>query len=302
MTYDIQPLSAEKFLKAALKYMEQFRGTYIYDAIVRDYKEKTDQVDAGYGQWLKQMLRFVRQKYNLKGNRILDFGCGTGELTVRMRCLGYEAYGLDVHEKHLELARILAAENGLSEEMFILNGPNKLPFADANFDIVTMFSALEHLDESTLSWLIPELKRICRGIVYVLVPNRLKPTDDHTGLRFVPWMPRWLVAWYVKIRGRKRGYFISRDKSWDVYYRSFRGIVNLFGQEGFVLDFPPDEVIYPPLDKTPPITRIGKHLTLGSRRIFIGVSLPTGLMLKLGCPKQAFYPYLNLIFISQIWK
>ncbi|MBV1735320.1 MAG: class I SAM-dependent methyltransferase [Candidatus Desulforudis sp.] len=301
MTHSIQPLRAERFLLCALEYMEPFRGTYIYNAIVRDYREKTDQEDAGYGQWLKQLLEFLQINYNLKGSRILDLGCGTGELTVRMRCLGYGAYGLDVHEKHLRLAKILAMENGSSEEMFILNdlNSNKLPFADTELDIITMFSVLEHLDDSTLNWLLPELKRICRGVVYVLVPNRLKPVDDHTGLRFVPWMPRWLAAGYLKIRSKKHGYFISQGGDWDVYYRSFFRIVSLFRRHGFVLDFPSDEVIYPPLDKAPPITRIGKHLKIGSRNIFIGIPLPWRTMMRLGYPKQAFYPYLNLIFIPQ---
>ena len=299
MTYDIQPLRTERFLKVALEYMEPLRGTHIYDAIVRDYKEKTDQIDAGYGRWLKQMLRFVTQNYSLKDTQILDLGCGTGELTVRMRCLGYEAYGLDVHEKHLELAKILAAENGLNKEIFILNSSNKLPFADASFDIVTMFSVLEHFNDPTLSWLLPELKRICRGIVYVLVSNRLKLTDDHTGLKFVPWMPRWIAVNYVKMRNKKHGYFISRNGSWDVYCRGFFRIVSLFRRYGFIIDFPPEELIYPPLDKVSPIIQIGKCLMIKSRNIFIGIPLPWRIMIKLGCPKQFFYPYLNLIFITQ---
>lgn len=301
MVRNVQPLRAEKFLKAALEYMEPLKLTYIYRAIVRDFKEKTEQVDAGYGRWLQRMLAFIKEQYNL-GKRILDFGCGTGELTVQMRLLGYDVYGLDVHEKHLELAQILAEENGFSKEMFILNKSNKLPFEDNSIDIMTMFSMIEHLDDEILEWLLPELKRICRGIVYILVPNRLKPVDDHTGLKFVPWMPRWLAVHYVKMRGRKHGYFISQNKSWDVYYRSFFRIVTLWIRQGFILEFPPDEVIYPPLDRTPPITRIGKHFRIGSKSIFIGIPLPYNPMMKLGWPKQVFYPYLNLIFIPQKGK
>ncbi|MEW6675151.1 MAG: methyltransferase domain-containing protein [Nitrospirota bacterium] len=299
MSQSIQPLKAERFLKAALEYMEPLKGTYIYNAIVRDYMEKTDHADGGYGHWLEYVLSFITQRYNLKGKRILDFGCGTGELTVRMRCLGYQSYGLDVHEKHLELAKILAKENGIPDDIFILNHANKLSFSDDYFDIVTMFSVLEHIDDFTLAWLLPELKRICRGVIYVLVPNRLKPTDDHTGLRFVPWMPRRLAVRYVKMRGRKHGYFISRDSSWDVYYRSFPKIISIFHQYGFTLDFSPDAVVYPPLDRAPPITRIGRHLKLGARKVFIGIPLPLRIMMKLGYPKQAFYPYLNLIFVPQ---
>jgi len=298
MSHGIQPLKVEKFLKAALEYMEPLKGTYIYNPVVRDFYEKTDQLNAGYGSWLERLLMFTTQRYNIKGKHILDLGCGTGELTVRMNLLGYQAYGLDIHEKHLELAKILAEKNGLSRDILILNRANKLPFSNGDFDIITMFSVLEHIDDNTLSWLLPELKRVCR-VVYVLVPSRLKPTDDYTGLRFVPWMPRWLALRYVKMRGKKHAYLISQDGSSDVYYRGFFRIVSLFRQHGFTLDFPPDNVVYPPLDTAPPITRIGKHFVLGTKKVFIGIPLPYKTMMKLGYPKQAFYPYLNLIFIPQ---
>lgn len=301
MSSNIRPLRAEKFLKAALEYMEPFRGTYIYDAIIRDFIQKTGQADAGYGQWLKQMLEFVTQKYNLrKRSKILDFGCGTGELTVQMRCLGYEAYGLDMHQKHLELAKILAKENGLPEDIFVLNKSKYLPFDNNSFDIITMFSVLEHLNNNTLKWLLPELKRICSGVVYVLAPNRLKITDDHTGLHFVPFLPHWLAALYVKSRGRKYRYFISESGTWDVYYRSYSCIVSLFKKYGFKVIFPPYEVIFPPLEQQCPlISEIDGNLRLGTKRLFIKIPLPYRMIMKLGYPKQAFYPYLNLIFIPE---
>ncbi|NPV29969.1 MAG: hypothetical protein HPY58_10030 [Firmicutes bacterium] len=57
----IYPLKAEKFLNAALKHYEAIKGSYIYNAIVRDLWQKTDQVNAGYGQWLRQMLEVDTQ-------------------------------------------------------------------------------------------------------------------------------------------------------------------------------------------------------------------------------------------------
>ncbi len=291
------PLQAEKFLQAAWEYLEPFKGTYLYDAMVRDFMEKTGRVDAGYRQWLDRMLRFLVQNYALTGNCVLDFGCGTGELTVHIRSLGYEAYGLDVHEKHLKLARILAEENGFSPEMFILSASERLPFPDKSVDVVTMFSVLEHLDDSTLKKLLPEFRRICRGVIYVLVPNRLKSIDDHTGLEGVPVMPRWLAAAYVKMRGEKHRYFISRSQSWDVHYRTLGRIASIFRRYGFALAFPPDDLIYPPLEKSPPVTHIGWSVRIRSKGIFIGMRLPRETLMRWGWPRQAFYPYLNLIFI-----
>lgn len=296
MNRNIQPLKAERFMKVALEYIKPYKDVYIYNLIIRDYLEKTEQVDAGYGRWLQHLVTYLVRHYNLKAQpHILDFGCGTGELTVRMNTLGFQAIGIDNHEKHLELARILAKENNLPETIFILNKDNKLPFSDNSFDIITMFSVLEHLSDATLKWLLPELRRVCRGVIYMLVPNKLKIGDDHTGLRFVPWMPKWLARMYIKMHGRKNKYFISTSGSWDVYYRTFSRIKFLFKEYGFNLELPPDNLFYPP---SPQVIRLGKTLRLGTKTIFIGLPSPWRLMIKLGWPKQAFYPILNLIFTS----
>ncbi len=298
MSKSIKPLQSEKFMKAVLEYMEPFQGTHNYQPIINGHMEKTEQIEAGYGRWLQNLLTYLVQQFNLgKQPRILDLGCGTGELVVRMNVLGFEATGIDLHEKHLELARILAKENSLPDTLFVLNKSNRLPFEDNSFDVITLFSVLEHLSDATLKWLLPELKRICWGVMYVLVPNRLKITDDHTRLHFVPWMPHWLATLYVKSRGHKHRYFISESSTWDVYHRGYGRVVSLFQNYGFSVKFPPDKVIYPLLEQCPPIFQIGGNLRLCKKKFFVGVPLPYNAIIKLGYPKQAFYPYFNLIFV-----
>lgn len=287
-------------MSEVLEYMAPLKGTHIYDAMERGHLEKTERIDAGYGRWLQELLEHITDTYNLGDHpRILDVGCGTGELVVRMNVLGFDATGVDLHERHLVLARILAEENDLPNTLFVSNNGNDLPFENNSFDIVTLFSVVEHLSDTTLSQLLPELKRICCGILYVLVPNRLKLTDDHTGLRFVPWMPRWLATLYVKSRGPKYQYYISESATWDVYHRSYGRVVSLFQNYGFTVRFPPDNIVYPPLDQVPPIRRIGKNLRFRNKNIYIGAPLPHRLMTRFRYPKQGFYPYLNLIFVSE---
>ena len=299
MSEDIRPLEARRFRKAVLDYLSPCKRTRLYDVMVNDHLQKLELIDAGYGCWLKRLLPYLVNYYGLQGKRILDMGCGTGELTVRMNLLGFETMGIDVHGRALDLAKILAVENGLPETTFVENNAERLPFAENSFDIVTMFSVLEHVDDQMLiNSLLPELKRICRGLVYVLVPNRLKVSDDHTGLRFVCWMPKSLAEMYIKARGSKYRYFISASGLWDVSYRTLGRISSLF-QRGFLLDFPSEEVIYPPLDKTPMITRIGKNVKLGDRKIFIGFPIPWKLMVRMGYPKEGFFPYLNLVAIPR---
>ena len=299
MSEDIRPLEGRRFIKAVLDFLAPAQRAKLYDFWVRDHLGKLELIDAGYGRWLQHLLPYLVNRYGLQGKRVLDLGCGTGELVVRMNLVGFDTVGIDVNERTLDLARILAVENGLPETIFVKSNTDRLPFAENSFDIVTMFSVLEHIDDQTLiNRLLPELKRVCRGVVYILVPNKLKPSDDHTGLRFVSWMPKRLAEVYIKARGPKYRYFLSASGSWDVSYRTFSRISSLLHHD-FLLDYPSEEVIYPPPDKAPMITRIGKDVKIGDRKIFIGVPIPWKLMVKMGYPKETFYPYLNLIAIPR---
>src|SRR5262245_45754770 len=157
------PLKAEQFLEAVRTSLAPAKGTYIYEACIRNYLEKTSPTDSsGYVRWLSRLLPYLSKQYSLRGNRVLDFGCGTGELTVLMTLLGCDATGIDVHAKDIRLAKILANENGLSESIFVCSEDEKsLPFEDNSFDIITMISVLEHMTDDALKRLVPELARIC---------------------------------------------------------------------------------------------------------------------------------------------
>jgi 2-polyprenyl-3-methyl-5-hydroxy-6-metoxy-1,4-benzoquinol methylase len=291
------PLRAEKFLRALQAMLEPARGTYICEAVIRDSHEKTNLADSsGYVGWLRRLMTYLSKQPGVSGARTLDVGCGTGELTVLMRLLGFDAVGIDVHERHIGLARMLAEENGLSPEMFICHEGNRLPFADKSFDMITMISVLEHLDDVTLSKLVPELARICAGILFVQAPNSASFRDDHTGLLFVPAMPNRLARSYVAVRGRRYRYNISASGSWDVNYRSFDQAVRSF-QPHFDYNLSPDGCCYPQTPSEYSPTWIGKRFHAFDREMFFGLPLPwRQFRISRGYPKQAYYPYLNLTF------
>jgi len=291
------PIRAERFLRELKASLAPAKGTYIYDACIRDSLEKTSPEDpSGYVEWLRRLLTVLAQGKNGSGPKTLDVGCGTGALTVLMKLLGFDATGIDVHQQHVQLAKGLADENGLSPDMFVCNRGEKLPFPDQSFDIVTMISVLEHLDDAALAALVPELARVCRGLLFVQAPNSASLRDDHTGLLFVPWMPRWLARAYVAGRGKRYRYYISSSGDWDVHYRNFDQATSVFGS---CFDFSPSppECCYPqtPAEFSP--TKIGKRIRLSDRELFIGVPLPwRQFRISRGYPKEAYDPYLNLIF------
>ena len=289
------PLEAKRFLEAVRTRLEPLRGTRVYEPIQRDILAKTEQVDAGYARWLGQLLPYLVSECGVRGTpKILDFGCGLGELTVLMNTLGYETVGIDLHEEHLELARLLARENGIPESRFVLHDGGRLPFQDKAFDLVTLFVVLEHLSDDVLERVLPELARVCSGGIFVQVPNRFQTKDDHTALRLVPWMPRRMAEWYVRLRGSSHRYAISRDETWDVHYRTYASIRRRLERHGLGVRFVRDELVYPPLDVAKPLFPLeGKPPW--KRAVFALVRVGAQLLARERAPRQAWYPYLNLL-------
>ena len=100
-------------------------------------------------------------------SRVLDLGCGRGGVVERLGATGQWS-GCDPDWRSLEEHRVthLRRSQALSE---------RLPFADAAFDIVIASWVLEHLVEPALTF--AEVARVLRpgGRFFFLTPNRRHP-------------------------------------------------------------------------------------------------------------------------------
>jgi SAM-dependent methyltransferase len=98
------------------------------------------------------------------GARVLDVGCGVGQVVGRLTDAGYEGYGVDVSKPNIERAR------QVSERCQLYDG-NKLPFADQFFASVGALNVLEHVDEPEA--FVSELVRVTEidGRIVLSSPN-----------------------------------------------------------------------------------------------------------------------------------
>jgi SAM-dependent methyltransferase len=98
------------------------------------------------------------------GMRVLDVGCGRGEILRHCARLGARAYGVDYAPVAVHIARELAAGEG--EERGIAGvyqaDAKWLPFPASWFDRVLMFDLVEHLHPWELDQALAEVRRVLR--------------------------------------------------------------------------------------------------------------------------------------------
>ena len=135
--------------------------------------QQTYQNNQAYAEFLSGWDEGFYAKYAdtlkpaLPGARVLDIGCGVGQVVNRLTQAGYESYGVDVSQPNLERAR------KISERCQLYDG-KQLPFPDSHFTSAGALNVLEHVDEPEA--FIRELARVVEpgGRVLLSSPNFLR--------------------------------------------------------------------------------------------------------------------------------
>jgi SAM-dependent methyltransferase len=96
--------------------------------------------------------------------RILALGCGTGIEVRALRRLtepGTTIVGVDHSRELIEVARRLTAQEGASDKVtYATADAHDLPYADGEFDIVTMHTLISHVDDPVQ--VLREARRVVR--------------------------------------------------------------------------------------------------------------------------------------------
>ncbi|NQT22862.1 MAG: class I SAM-dependent methyltransferase [Candidatus Omnitrophica bacterium] len=121
-------------------------------------------------RWIRCASRNAINHAAIKGKakRLLDIGCGTGELLRACKEIGVVPYGLDI--SHVGL--LMAKECDLDK--LVLGDQEFIPFRNEVFDYVTLISSLEYsLTEENIKKVLHGVRRVVKdeGKVYVEARN-----------------------------------------------------------------------------------------------------------------------------------
>lgn len=129
----------------------------------------------------------VEHSHVKKGDKVLDFGCGTGMLTTYLAdVIGKNGYivGVDVGAEMLRIAK--QKFSGKKNAKFVLiNNSEKLPFKSDYFDVVTTSLVMHLLTEEQKKAAFREMYRVLKKKGRFLCVDFGKPTN--------------LLGWIVKL-------------------------------------------------------------------------------------------------------
>jgi SAM-dependent methyltransferase len=130
--------------------------------------------------------RFAREH---PAARILDYGCGAGQLVAAGLAAGLDMAGADAFYGGSK-SREEAERSGLLGAAIQEIRDGRIGFAGSSFDLVVNNQVMEHVED--LEQALSEIHRVLKpgGAVLSLFPSRDVFREGHIGIPFSHWFPR----------------------------------------------------------------------------------------------------------------
>lgn len=144
----------------------------------------------------------------VKGKRLLDVGSGYGLFLTLSLLKGAKSIGLEPARNRSytltsEVSKEILARAGFAKNLVKTGFGEKLPFKDNSFDLVVSFYTLEHVQN--VGKVILESTRVLKpgGYIFFEVPNYGSFWEGHYGIVWLPYIPKSIAKYYVKLWGKE---------------------------------------------------------------------------------------------------
>ena len=148
---------------------QTIRWAHLYDPVVRLALLGQD----------KALRKTTAEMAQIKpGDRILDVGCGTGDLTIAAKAWAGstgKVFGIDAAPEMIEAALAKAARAGLNIE-FRVGLIESLPFPNDYFDVVLSSLMMHHLPDDLKRKGLTQIYRVLKPGGHLIVVDMNRPT------------------------------------------------------------------------------------------------------------------------------
>ncbi len=134
--------------------------------------------------------RLIREKFNMDGKKVLDFGCGMGGMSLwyatNFKC---QVHGIDIDRHHIKIANDLKAKHKVENVQFEVRNVLDKPI-EGKYDFIVMNDVAEHIQLPILKAIFHELgKNLAEnGSIYVSYPPWRSPYASHVQhIVGIPW-------------------------------------------------------------------------------------------------------------------
>ncbi len=162
--------------------------------------------NSGDGKFVQPMYEaLVRELRKLKGGKLLDVGCGNGNLFGLLKEEEYQLYGIDLSENMIAAAK---AEYSGCAVLHVADA-EKLPFESDMFDVLVCNASFHHYTKPDI--VLDEMNRVTKNGGKLLI-----------GDPYMPQPTRWLMNVFTKY-----------SNEGDFHYYGIREMKHLLEAHGF---------------------------------------------------------------------
>lgn len=151
-----------------------------------------------------------------KSVRVLDYGCGAGQIVKELRKRNVEAFGCDVFYEGGDYSKSIESEL-FDDGVFKRMEGNAIPFDDTSFDFIVNNQVMEHVEN--LDSVLAEIHRTLKpgGVILSLFPDKGVWREGHCGIPFLHWFPKG---------SRTRVYYAAGFRSLGFgYHKGTKGVM-----------------------------------------------------------------------------
>lgn len=150
--------------------------------------------------------QLAKDGIHVKNKRVLDDGAGLGAVSVEAAMRG--ALVTAIEPGHASCSITATRLEHFGRDAYCASG-EALPFANDCFDLVVSIQVLEHVTNPRRY--LAEAFRVLKpgGHLYLSCENYLAFREPHYDVFWLPLMPKWLGAWYLKLRGRNPAFLLD---------------------------------------------------------------------------------------------